>query len=37
MTGRLYSILEATLGARLVTVSSNGYQNTQIDFENFEI
>lgn len=36
LTGYLYSILESTLGARVVTVSSNGYQSAQIDFENLK-
>jgi NAD(P)-dependent dehydrogenase (short-subunit alcohol dehydrogenase family) len=34
LTGCLYPLLKATSGARLVTVSSNGYQGAQIDFDN---
>lgn len=34
LTGDLYRLLKATPGARVVTLSSNGYQNAVIDFTN---
>jgi NAD(P)-dependent dehydrogenase (short-subunit alcohol dehydrogenase family) len=34
LTGRLYPLLKVTSGARIVTVSSNGYQGAHIDFNN---
>jgi NAD(P)-dependent dehydrogenase (short-subunit alcohol dehydrogenase family) len=34
LTGCLYPLLKATPGARIVTVSSNGYQGAHIDFDN---
>jgi len=34
LTGLLYPLLKATPGSRIVTVSSNGYQNAVIDFNN---
>lgn len=34
LTGHLYPLLKATSGARIVTVSSNGYQAATIDFDN---
>lgn len=34
LTGLLYPLLLATEGSRIITVSSNGYQNAVIDFDN---
>jgi len=34
LTGYLYPLLKATLDSRIVTISSNGYQNAVIDFDN---
>jgi len=34
LTGYLYPLLKVTSGARIVTVSSNGYQGAHIDFNN---
>jgi NAD(P)-dependent dehydrogenase (short-subunit alcohol dehydrogenase family) len=34
LTGFLYPLLLATEGSRIITLSSNGYQNASIDFEN---
>ena len=34
LTGYLYPLLKVTTGARIVTVSSNGYQGAHIDFNN---
>ncbi|MDP9078913.1 MAG: oxidoreductase [Bacteroidota bacterium] len=34
LTACLYPLLKATPGARIVTVSSNGYQGAHIDFDN---
>jgi NAD(P)-dependent dehydrogenase (short-subunit alcohol dehydrogenase family) len=34
LTGYLYPLLQSTLGSRIVTLSSNGYQNAVIDFDN---
>jgi NAD(P)-dependent dehydrogenase (short-subunit alcohol dehydrogenase family) len=36
LTGLLYPLLQATLGCRIVTLSSNGYQNAVIDFDNLK-
>ena len=36
LTGLLYPILRITLGSRIVTLSSNGYQNAMIDFDNLK-
>lgn len=36
LTGRLYPLLKATRGARIVTVSSNGYQSAHIEFNNLK-
>ncbi|WP_375417581.1 SDR family NAD(P)-dependent oxidoreductase [uncultured Hymenobacter sp.] len=35
-TGRLYPVLQATSGARIVTLSSMGYQCAAIDFDNLK-
>jgi len=34
LTGYLYPLLKATKGSRIVTLSSNGYHNGAIDFDN---
>lgn len=36
LTGLLYPMLKATNGSRAVTLSSNGYQDAKIDFENLK-
>ena len=36
LTGLLYPLLLATQGSRIITVSSNGYQNAAIDFDNLK-
>ncbi len=36
LTGRLYPLLKATPDARIVTLSSNGYQGSVIDFDNLK-
>ena len=36
LTGLLYPLLKATHGSRIVTISSNGYQNAEIDFDNLK-
>lgn len=36
LTGLLYPLLQATPGSRIVTLSSNGYQNAVIDFDNLK-
>ncbi len=36
LTGRLYPLLKATSGSRIVTLSSNGYQGSVIDFDNLK-
>ena len=36
LTGLLYPLLQATPGSRIITLSSNGYQNAVIDFENLK-
>ena len=36
LTGLLYPVLESTPGSRVVTLSSNGYQNAVIDFDNLK-
>lgn len=36
LTGLLYPLLQATPGSRVITVSSNGYQNAVIDFDNLK-
>lgn len=36
LTGLLYSLLQTTQGSRIVTLSSNGYQNAVIDFDNLK-
>ena len=36
LTGRLYPLLNATPGSRIVTLSSNGYQGSIIDFDNLK-
>jgi len=36
LTGRLYSLLRATTGSRIVTLSSNGYQGARIAFDNLK-
>lgn len=36
LTGRLYPLLKATPGSRIVTLSSNGYQGSVIDFDNLK-
>lgn len=36
LTGYLYPILKSTLNSRIVTLSSNGYQNASIDFNNLK-
>lgn len=36
LTGHLYPLLKATLGSRIVTISSNGYQAAVIDFDNLK-
>jgi NAD(P)-dependent dehydrogenase (short-subunit alcohol dehydrogenase family) len=36
LTGYLYPLLQATQGSRIVTLSSNGYQNAVIDFDNLK-
>ncbi len=36
LTGRLYSLLKATPNSRIVTLSSNGYQGSVIDFDNLK-
>jgi NAD(P)-dependent dehydrogenase (short-subunit alcohol dehydrogenase family) len=35
-TGLLYPLLEATQDSRIITLSSNGYQNSIIDFDNLK-
>ena len=37
LTGRLYPLLDATLGARVVTVSSMGYLDGHLDFANLRL
>ena len=37
LTGRLYPLLKATSDARIVTLSSNGYQGSVIDFDNLKL
>ncbi len=37
LTGLLYPLLLATRDARIVTVTSNGYQNAVIDFDNLRL
>lgn len=37
LTGHLYSLLEATKGSRVVTLSSNAHRGAVIDFENFRL
>ena len=36
LTGFLYPLLLATPGSRIITLSSNGYQNALIDFDNLK-
>ncbi len=36
LTGLLYPLLKATPGSRVVTLSSNGYQGSVIDFDNLK-
>ena len=36
LTGLLYPLLKATQGSRIVTLSSNGYQNAVINFDNLK-
>ncbi|MBC6112998.1 oxidoreductase [Pedobacter fastidiosus] len=36
LTGYLYSLLQATHSSRIITLSSNGYQNSTIDFDNLK-
>ncbi|MDQ2720679.1 MAG: oxidoreductase [Bacteroidota bacterium] len=36
LTGLLYPLLQSTQGSRIVTLSSNGYQNAVIDFDNLK-
>jgi NAD(P)-dependent dehydrogenase (short-subunit alcohol dehydrogenase family) len=36
LTGLLYPLLVATQGSRIITLSSNGYQNAIIDFDNLK-
>jgi len=36
LTGYLYPLLKATRDSRIVTISSNGYQNAVIDFDNLK-
>lgn len=36
LTGLLYTLLKATPGSRVVTLSSNGYQGSVIDFDNLK-
>ena len=36
LSGLLYPLLLATPGSRIITVSSNGYQNAVIDFDNLK-
>lgn len=36
LTGLLYPLLKATPNSRIVTLSSNGYQNAGIDFDNLK-
>lgn len=36
LTGFLYPLLQTTAGSRIVTLSSNGYQNSAIDFDNLK-
>ena len=36
LTGLLYPLLLATQGSRIITLSSNGYQNAVIDFDNLK-
>jgi NAD(P)-dependent dehydrogenase (short-subunit alcohol dehydrogenase family) len=37
LTGRLYPVLKASSGSRIVTVSSNAYLRGKIDFDNFKL
>ncbi len=36
LTGYLYPLLQATQDSRIITLSSNGYQNSTIDFDNLK-
>lgn len=36
LRGHLYPLLKSTSHSRIVTLSSNGYQNTVIDFDNLK-
>ncbi len=36
LTGRLYPLLKATPGSRIVTLTSNGYQGAILDFDNLQ-
>ncbi|MDQ2751678.1 MAG: oxidoreductase [Bacteroidota bacterium] len=36
LAGLLYPLLQATKGSRIISLTSNGYQNTTIDFDNLK-